>query len=160
MTVLSLVRGRAVNLTGYMLGTTLMPTPTPLINCSWTHLCGFLCAVPWSGVLFLCPYSYSSFRARLKLSPSEKKPTFMPLWFQSTLDMPFFFFFGYASIKAHKEYCGFSNSDVRLWGLSGQGLGLDLGILSTSTNPDTQEILNKYLLDDQLQGEGNLIWAH
>lgn len=36
------------------------------------------------------------------------------------------------------------------------GLGLDLGILSTSTSPDTQEILNKYLLDDQLQGEFGL----
>lgn len=23
-------------------------------------------------------------------------------------------YLGYASIKAHKEYCGFSNSDVRL----------------------------------------------
>ena len=160
MTVLSLVRGRAVNLTGYVLGTTLMPTPTPLIHCSWTHLCGFLCAVPWSGVFSLCPYSYSSFRARLKLSPSEKNLPSCLCDSRVPWIRLFFFFFGYASIKAHKEYCGFSNSDVRLWGLSGQRLGLDLGILSTSTSPDTQEILNKYLLDDQLQGEGNLIWAH
>lgn len=88
MTVLSLAKGRAVNLTGYMLGTTLMPTPTPLINCSWAHLCGFLCAssLVWSDLLV--PLLLLSLQSQIKVISSRKKPTFMPLWFQSTLDTP------------------------------------------------------------------------
>lgn len=84
----------------YMFGTTLMPAPPPLSTAPGLIFVVSSVLVPWSGVFSFCPYSYSSFRARLKLSPPEK--TYLHA---SVLPE----YLGYASIKAQKEYCGFSD---------------------------------------------------
>lgn len=76
----------------------------------WFPLC---CSLVWSVVLV--PLLLLFLQSQIKVTSFRKKTYLHASVIPEYLGYAFFFFFfGYASIKAHKEYCGFSNSDVRL----------------------------------------------